>query len=187
MEPLIQIIRSYQKSSDVGERERLAVELIEIVGPNLERFIRSRCESMPADAEEIHQETMIAVAVGMKRFAGEHDGEFWAWAYAIARNKLRNYFAARGRRELVFVDPEILRESLAAVKDDKDGMERIELEEILSLLRESSRPCVDFLWDRYVVGLPFEVMGEQYSITDDAARKRVTRCLQLARELVSKL
>lgn len=184
MDSLLEIIRAYQTASTVEDRERLAVELVEIVGPNLERFVLSRCETA-ADAEDIYQETMIAVAVSMKTFAGDYDRQAWAWAYTIARNRLAKYFSARGRQELVFVDPEILRESMAAVDDD--GMDRAQLEEMMSLLKESSRPCIDFLWDRYVVGLSYEIMGEQYSITDEAARKRVSRCLKLARELVSKL
>lgn len=184
MEPLIRLIRNYQASCNVKEREQSAVEFICEVGPDLLRYLRARCRK--DDAKDAHQETLTGIAEGLQEFKGENDAEVWGWMYSIARNKARDQFRGRQMQLATIVDTDLLRESVKAVHDESPftDMERAELQEAIDLLKASSPPCVHYLWDRYVVGLTFVELGREYEVTTEAARKRVERCLKLAQDMI---
>jgi len=184
MEPLIRLIRKYQGSRNVAEREHLAIEFICEVGPHLLRYLRARCRK--DDARDAHQETLTGIAEGLQEFTGENDAGVWGWMYSIARNKAHDQFRGRQMRLATIVDTDILRGAVKAVHDESPftDMERAELQEAINLLKTSSPPCVHYLWDRYVVGLTFVELGKEYEVSEEAARKRVERCLKLAQDLI---
>lgn len=184
MEPLIRLVRNYQISRSVADREQLAIEFISEVAPDLLRYLRARCRH--DDAKDAHQETLTGIAEGLQEFAGENDAEVWGWMYSIARNKARDQFRGRQMQLATIVDTDLLRESVKAVHDESPitGVERADLQEAIDLLKASSPPCVHYLWDRYVVGLTFVELGQEYEVSEEAARKRVERCLKLAQDLI---
>ena len=184
MEPLIRLVRNYQASRNASAREHWAVEFICAVGPDLQRYLQTRCRK--EDAKDAHQETLTGIVEGLQEFTGENDAEVWGWMYSIARNKARDQFRGRQMRLATIVDTDILRGAVKAVRDESPftDMERAELQEAINLLKESSPPCVHYLWDRYVVGLTFAELGVEYEVSEEAARKRVQRCLKLAQDLV---
>lgn len=184
MEPLIRLVRNYQASRNAAAREHWAVEFICEVGPDLQRYLQTRCRK--EDAKDAHQETLTGIVEGLQEFTGENDANVWGWMYSIARNKARDQFRGGQMRLATIVDTDLLRESVKAVHEDSPitGVERAELQEAIDLLKASSPPCVHYLWDRYVVGLTFVELGKEYEVTEEAARKRVERCLKLAQDLI---
>jgi RNA polymerase sigma factor (sigma-70 family) len=179
------LIRKYQRCKETTVRESLAVEFICAAGPDLERYI---CFRRPReDGKDAYQETLMAIAAGLQRVEAGSDAEVWAWAYGITRKKISDQFRGRQMRRATIVDTSLLRESLQAVHDDAPftGAQRADLEEAISLLTTSSPPCVHYLWDRHVVGLTFVELGKEYEVTEEAARKRVERCLKLAQDLIA--
>ena len=186
MEPLIRLIREYQRCKEATVRENLAVEFVCEVGPNLLRYARSRCGK--EDAEDAYQETLAAIVAGLQNVEAGSDSQIWGWLYDIARKKVCNLFRGRKMRLATIVDTSLLKESLQAVHDNSPmtAGQRAELQEAVDLLKASSPPCLNYLWDRYVVGLTFVQLGEEYEVTEEAARKRVERCLKLAQDLIGK-
>lgn len=186
MDALIQKVREYQRHTAAAERERLVLEILAVMCPDLDRFVRIHCPV--ADAADVLQETLNGIALWLERFAGETDSQLWALAYAIARRKRADLFRRRKMDHITIVDTGLLRESLAAT-DALFGLsdsDRADLEEAIGLLRTSSPPCLHYLWDRYVAGLSFPELGRELGITEEAARKRVERCLKLAQELMER-
>jgi DNA-directed RNA polymerase specialized sigma24 family protein len=62
--------------------------------------------------------------------------------------------------------------------------DRLDLADALGLLRNAQAACYDFLWYRYVLGWGYVEIGRVFGLGEEAARKRVRRCLELARTLL---
>jgi len=184
MEPLLRLIREYQRCKETPGRANLAIEFICAVGPDLKRYICSRCPK--EDGKDAYQETLMAITAGLQGVEAGSDAEVWGWVYGITRKKIADQFRGRQMRRATIVDTSLLQESLQAVHEDSPitGAQRADLEEAINLLKASSPPCVHYLWDRYVVGLTFVELGKEYEVTEEAARKRVERCLKLAQDLI---
>jgi DNA-directed RNA polymerase specialized sigma24 family protein len=90
MDELIKLVKTYRLTAGVADRLRLAEEIFRLIEPEL-RFFVFRAIQPPA-AEDVLQEVLKAVAIGMKKFAGGSKEQFWAWCYRIARNKLNDHF-----------------------------------------------------------------------------------------------
>jgi len=189
MASLIDWVLKYQKCSDRKAVERLAELIIGEVGPDLLRYIRSRIpkNSAKRDAcEDAFQETIIGILSVIPGFRGSNEAQFRGLCYSIARFKVYDLFRGSKTSVNTIVDPEILREALNNDCVDKSisAADRLDLEAAINLIRKSSPPCVNYLWDRFVVGLPYQVMAAEYEINVDAATKRVRRCLELAKRLL---
>jgi len=183
MDSLTDLICRYQETRDPADAEKI----IETIGPDLSRYIRSRIapNSAKRDAwEDAFQETLVAIVRGLPSFHIGNADTFLSYCYAIARNKVADQFRGTKTEMNTFVDPELLREALAGLKDKTMSAESwADLNAAIALLKKNDPPCLEYLWNRYFVGLSFALLGEEYGITEDAATKRVRRCLSLARGL----
>lgn len=73
-------------------------EFLQIYEPMLFR-LASRWGMQDADAREVVQETLLAVAKAIPEFrSGGHSGAFRGWLAAITRNKLADHLARRSRQ-----------------------------------------------------------------------------------------
>jgi DNA-directed RNA polymerase specialized sigma24 family protein len=105
----------------------------------------------------------------------------------VARNKIAD--ALRGQRggtpvSLDVEEGERALEQAASHELISPGV-RLDLGYALELLRASKPPCVELLWDYYVLGLDYDEMAALYQLTVDAVRMQIRRCLELAQTLVS--
>lgn len=178
------LLRKYHETGDIAAAE----EIIQKIAPDLGRFLQSRISKRSArsDAwEDALQETVVGVAEMLAAFDGSDPEKFRSWCFAVARNKLANQFRGTKTELNTIVDPDLLREALSDLSSKELSPEgRADLNRAISLIRASDPPCVGYLWDRYVVGLSFRILGETYGISEEAATKRVQRCLALAQKLI---
>ncbi len=189
MDALPELLSRYQDCGSLAEAEPLAEAIIDRVGPELSRYIRSR---FPWDAakndawEDAFQETLVGIVETLPSFGSADADRFTRWCYGLARHKISDQFRGRKTTVQTLVDPELLRDALAGCIDSKtlSPSDRADLEAAMALIKKSDPPCVHYLWDRYVVGLSFALLGDELGITEEAATKRVQRCLKLARELI---
>ena len=86
MDDLLKLVRTYRVTTGLAERLRLAEEIFQRVEPDLRLFVFSHIR--PPATDDVLQEVLAAVATSLGRFTGNTPGEFWAWAYRIAHNKL---------------------------------------------------------------------------------------------------
>ena len=111
-------------------------EFQEIYQPLVYRLGRSR-GLQDADARELAQDVMIAVAGAIERWQPDRQrGTFRTWLYRVARNTLINQLARDGRRERASGDTNVQRLLLEVTARD-DGQS-------LELQRELRRQT--FLW-----------------------------------------
>lgn len=189
MDALPELLSQYQDCRTLAEAEPLAEKIIDRVGPELSRYIRSRFpwDSSKNNAwEDAYQETLLGIIESLPSFGRTDADDFVKWCYGLARHKIANQWRGRKTTVQTIVEPELLRDALAGFVDDKtlSPVDRADLEAAIALIQKREPPCVNYLWDRYVVGLSFALLGEELGITEDAATKRVQRCLKLARELI---
>src|SRR5437867_1344562 len=72
-------------------------QFVEVYAPLIYRFVR-RCRLQDADAAEVTQETLKAVARASKRL--DYDprrGSFRAWLFTVVRSKLADFHARENR------------------------------------------------------------------------------------------
>ena len=103
MESLDDLVRQYQNSRERAELERCADEIIDRVGPELSRFIRSHFPSTSRNRDawkDAFQETLLALITGLPGFPVGEGRCFKSWCYGIARNKVRDHLREQSKDRL---------------------------------------------------------------------------------------
>jgi RNA polymerase sigma-70 factor (ECF subfamily) len=123
------------RASIAGD-ERAYGEFLKSVGSLVRGFARRKVADVGIDAEDIVQETLLAIHV--KRHTWRDEEPILPWLYAIARYKLLDAFRARGRRTRV--ETEAAAEGFAA-PENKSISER-DIERALETLSPGQRSAV---------------------------------------------
>ncbi len=186
MTDLIDTVRRCQQAGSPEERTAACDEVIRTISPKLHLYLCSELE--PAWVEDVHQEVLIGVATGLRGFRGTTEPEFWGWCFGIARHKVCDAVSRKQRTKerFISVDEEQLRRAVevTAAGQALPQEEAAEVEEALFVLARLGEPCAGLLRLRYLVGLSLEAVGMAYALSPDAARMKVNRCLDRARELL---
>jgi RNA polymerase sigma factor (sigma-70 family) len=153
--------------------------------PDLRYFIFGRVDSDLA--QDVLQEVLHAISVSLNKFAGGTHGEFWAWCYGIARNKLKNFYQSQtDDPEQTFAPDELWPIVDAAGQlAPMSSADRLDLHYALKILEAAKPHCRDLLWRHYVQGRDYAEIAEEEGVKYDAARMKIERCLRLAQALVS--
>ena len=168
---------------DVGSIER-AECLIEIQS-RLLNFIRQRTVSLE-DAEDLAQETLLAVWLNLDQFRDESNLE--TWAFAIAKNKIhdmiRNRIGREGNkggreRRLERYFCLSCRSEQRSTFDLDYLLTRIDTDLILSLLSEGD---ADLLRKYYIDGNSQKELGLQLGKTQNAVGIKLRQLLKKCRE-----
>ena len=170
---LVQLVLSCQRAPDFQRCWDLVLVILEEFRPSLRKFILR--VSPASAAEDILQETVMAMATGLIKFRGESDSQLKSWCFRIAHHKIANYFRETGRQETW--DPEHLETLLGT--DPMSEKDRRDLKDALLLLGGVKPPCVAYLWTSYVVDLSFAEMAGIFGGTPDSVRMQTSRCLAL--------
>jgi RNA polymerase sigma-70 factor (ECF subfamily) len=152
-----------------GDRSAYARLLTEL-GAHLRRYFERRLGDA-AEAEDLVQETLLAVHA--KRATYEPARPFTAWAYAIARYKLIDHFRRRGARPTSPLDDSI--HELFAPDDHEAAMASADLERLLATLPEGQRQAIR---DTKLQGLSSAEAAARAGIAEGAVKVRVHRGLK---------
>lgn len=186
MMDLSDAVRRCQEAGRPEERTTACDEVIRMISPELHLYLCSRLE--PAWVEDVHQEVLIGIATGLRGFRGTTEPEFWGWCFGIAHHKVCDALSRKQRTKerFVTVDEEQLRRAVevTAAGQALPQEEAAEVEEALFVLAKVGEPCAGLLHLRYLVGLSYEAIGTANGLSPDAARMKVNRCLDRARELL---
>lgn len=123
------------------------------------------------DAEDITAQTFMAVLESLPRY--QHRGQFSAWIFQIARNKVMDYFR-RSKRDLLDISPDIAY-SDGTLEHIIKGQAYQQLESIMQTLADEERELIRL---RYVGQLSFVEIAELMGRKEDAVRKSLTRLLE---------
>lgn len=185
MDDLIKQVKTYRLTQALDQRLRLAEGIFRHIEPKLRQFVLSSVA--PTPAPDVLQEVLKAVAMSLRKFEGSTAGEFWAWCYRIARNKISDHFRRCASDRLQTMSEEELRPLLdhsSSLSVRTPGVSH-DLEYAMKLLTRAKPECHGLLWAHYVQGFNYGEIAEERGIAYDAVRMKISRCLDEARALLS--
>lgn len=144
--------------------------LLTDMGGHLRPFFTRRLYDGAADAEDLVQETLIAIHA--KRATWDAGQPFTAWAFSIARHKLIDHLRRQGRRPTAPLDDA---GDLFAEHTVEDGATRHDLKRVLSILPGRQRRLIE---DIRVQGLSVAEAAERHGYSVAAAKVSVHRSLK---------
>ena len=144
--------------------------LLTDMGGHLRPFFIRRLYDGAADAEDLVQETLIAIHA--KRATWDTSQPFTAWAFSIARHKLIDHLRRQGRRPTAPLDDA---GDLFADHTVEDGAARHDLTRVLALLPVRQRRLIE---DIRIQGLSVAEAAERYGYSVAAAKVSVHRSLK---------
>lgn len=143
--------------------------LSDLRGP-LRGYFTRRLFDGGADAEDLVQDTLIAIHA--KRATYDRDQPVTGWCYAIARYKLIDHLRRCGRRPTA-----PLEEASALFADDtaEEGVVRRDLARVLSVLPQRQRRLIE---DVRVTGYSIAEAAARNGFTEGAAKVSVHRAMK---------
>lgn len=144
--------------------------LLSDLGAHLRPYFMRRLFDGGPDAEDLVQETLIAIHA--KRATWDRSQPFTAWAFAIARHKLIDHLRRQGRRPSHSLDEAA---DLFAEHTVEDGATRADLSRILALLPVRQRRLIE---DVRLKGLTVAEAAERHGYSLTAAKVSIHRSMK---------
>lgn len=181
---LIDLIREYRSATTLERKCQVAERITCAVRPAMwaQAFHRGNSEM----ADDVCQETLVAIFKDLPRFYGETDNEFWKWCHSLVRHKIIDRIRKKASHPTVSLETENLWQTIEAATSEEplSPGARMDLDYAMKLLARAKPPCVDHLWAYYVEEVDLAEIAKQMQLSYDAARMQINRCLQLAQSLV---
>ena len=181
MDNLVKLAHEYlsMQSRGVSSRwvEDKAEKLLNEIGPSLQAFIHIRCKDHHA-AEDLYQDTLLIIFQKVGQFRGSTNRELWGWCYRIAKNRLNKFFLKQNRVELIDLEAEEINNLAAPPVDGNNPGDQLDHEYARRLVNAAKKPCGSFLNAYYILELDNKTIAEELSMTVDAVRMRIKRCLE---------
>lgn len=144
--------------------------LLTDLAAHLRPFFRRRLFDGESDAEDLVQETLIAIHG--KRETWDRAQPFTAWAFTIARHKLIDHLRRRGRQ---LTEPLDDAGELVADHTVEDGVARRDLSRVLAILPVRQRALIQ---DVKVQGLSVAEAAERHGYSVAAAKVSIHRSVK---------
>ncbi|KHL18520.1 RNA polymerase sigma-70 factor (ECF subfamily) [Mumia flava] len=158
-------------------------QLMRAVRAAAQRYCRARLAGYGASrqlAEDVAQEICIAVLEALPRY--RHQGvPFEAFVYAIGSRKVADAQRTHHRMPVVLFDE--VPETDSVPSPEHDVLERLEVEDVMSLLDSLPTRLREVLVMRVALGLPATQVGLTLGMSAGAVRIAQHRALQRLREL----
>lgn len=162
-------LKSLMNRGLIGDAEAWRVLLTEM-GEHLRPFFARRLFGDPSEAEDLVQDTLIAIHT--KRATWDSSQSFTGWAFAVARHKLIDHLRRQGRRPTHPLDEA---SELFANHTVEDGAACWDLSRCLSLLPQRQRRLIE---DVRVNGLSVAEAAERHGYTVTAAKVSLHRSMR---------
>jgi RNA polymerase sigma-70 factor (ECF subfamily) len=160
------------QAGDAGSQNRLLTRL----AGHFRAYFLKRLGADAADAEDLVQETLLAVH--LKRATYDPRFEFNPWVFAIARYKLIDRYRRRGGRISVPIDS---LDELLAGENPEEGAVRSDVSRLLARLPERQRALMR---DVKIAGYSMEEAAARAGVSVTAAKVSVHRGMKrLMREV----
>jgi RNA polymerase sigma-70 factor (ECF subfamily) len=142
-------------------------ELLAALAGNLRAYFLRRLGPASADAEDLVQETLLAIHT--KRSTYDTQAMFTPWAYAIARYKLVDHFRRAGvRRAVPLEDAGVL----TASENPEEGAVRRDVDRLLATLPARQRRLME---DVKLAGYSIEEAAQRAGMSTTAAKVSIHR------------
>ena len=152
---------------DAGAWRMLLTEM----GGHLRAYFGRRLYDGGADAEDLVQETLIAIHA--KRATWDPSQPFTSWAWAVARYKLIDHLRRSGRRRHVPIDDAAA--DLFAEESVEEGAVRSDLKRVLSILPDRQRRLIE---EVKLTGASVAEAAARHGFTETAAKVSIHRSMK---------
>ena len=157
---------------------------LDAVSPRLRGYLRQMLaragRTEPSEAEDVLQETLLALH--LSRHTYDRSSPITAWAHAIARYKLVDHLRRSGRHAgNLPLDDEAFQ--LAAAPEDAASEARLDLERALEALPERTRGLIDRV---KLQGTSVAEAASAAGMTETAAKVAIHRGLQAMAKFLSR-
>lgn len=148
-------------------------ELLTLLGRQIRSYFARRLDSSAgADVEDLVQETLMAIH--RRRMTYDSTQPFTAWAHAIARYKLIDFWRRNRKRKHVPLDD--VADWLEGGSSAEEGAVRADLARVLSILPERQQRLVR---DVKIEGLSLAEAGLRIGISEGAAKVALHRAMKV--------
>lgn len=184
MEDVPNLVRQWRAATDVDGQLRCLDNLLPRINSRLYLYLRGWCSEGP-ELDEVLQETLVNISTTISSFRGASEGEFWTWAFTIARRRAIDRRRDPWGSRALHLTPE---EMNALIEDDEttsaalSAGRSIDARRALEILAQLDAGCRGFLTLHFIHGLAYEEIGEIVRKSYDAVRMAITRCLEEARD-----
>ena len=177
-------VERYQRETLEERRMLLATYIIHFIQPQMRLVIFGKVH--PNDFDDVLQETLKAILLGLDSFSGKSEEKFYAWCTRIARNKVNDQLRKRYAKQNQTVSMDDLKDLVLKIEANESltPQDKLDLEFSLNLLEKSKPGCRNLVWEYFVIGYQRNEMAKIYKLRNDAAKRRVDRCLDLAQKLL---
>jgi RNA polymerase sigma-70 factor (ECF subfamily) len=152
-----------------GDGAALA-QIYDAYARDIYRYTFSKVENS-SDAEDLTAQTFMAVLESLRSY--RHRGQFSAWIFQIARNKVMDHFR-RSKHDPLEI-PHDIAYSDGTLERIIKGQDYERLASLMQTLAEEERELIRL---RYVAQLSFVEMAGLLGRKEDAVRKSLTRLLE---------
>lgn len=143
--------------------------LLAMLSGHLRAYFARRLGSSSFEAEDLVQETLLAIH--LKRASYDRSQPFTPWAYAVARYKLIDHYRRGGRRVQVPLEDAGV---LLGDDDPEEAAVRTDLERLLGQLPERQRSLIE---EVKIQGFTVEEAARKRGVTPGSARVMLHRSL----------
>lgn len=153
-------------------------EFLTEISPHLRGFFRRRLGALGDDAEDLVQETLIAVHV--QRHTYDPDQPLTPWIHALARYKMIDFLRRHGKRAMATETLDAADQVIGAL-DDQAGQARIDVAKLLASLPERQRASIVCM---KIEGLSVLETAERTGQSPSAVKVNVHRGLKALAALI---
>ncbi len=162
--------------------EKAYEQALRLIAQRLRAFFRRRMNNTPEDAEDMVQETLMAIHT--RRHTYDDAFPVSAWIMAIAKYKLIDFWRKHSRRETLtdeFDDTDFDQQSI--VTTDAVTSNLADIEKLLSALPKKQRQAIELI---KLLGLSVSEAAQQTGLSESALKVQVHRGIKQLAALVAK-
>jgi RNA polymerase sigma-70 factor (ECF subfamily) len=162
--------------------EKAYAQALRLIAQRLRVYFRRRMNNTPEDAEDMVQETLMAVHT--RRHTYDAAFPVSAWIMAIAKYKLIDFWRRQSRKEKLndaFDDTDLSQQS--PISADSQASNLADIHKLLSQLPDKQRQAIELI---KLLGLSVSEAAQQTGLSESALKVQVHRGIKQLNALVTK-
>lgn len=162
--------------------EKAYEQALRLIAQRLRSYFRRRMSHTPEDAEDMVQETLLAIHT--RRHTYDNAYPVSAWIIAIAKYKLIDFWRKHGRRDTLtdeFNDTDLSQQSIIATEAASSNL--ADIQKLLSQLPDKQRQAIELI---KLQGLSVSEAAQQTGLSESALKVQVHRGIKQLAALVAK-
>jgi RNA polymerase sigma-70 factor, ECF subfamily len=151
-----------------------AREFFDTYAKRIQRFIANALGGDPRDAEDLLQETFIALAEALPYFRG--DASLFTFACTIAHRKVQSFIRRTARRRRLALEP--------AIESPRESIDPREHDDVARAMKRLERDYREVLMLKYVEEMKVGEIARVTELSEHAVESRLARARRALRAML---